>query len=267
MRRFIRMRTSFPRHLETARFFRTRNATTAIKKPGSQLEDDLAKFLSLPRVMTRFSGRKGPPKLKKPGHKSYLKARPDDNLIYIHQPDETEDSIDFVDNGNGTATLNVPIPKHRAANVARALARMALFILPADFKYHDNLRSWVNGAQDWFPIPLTAVHVPGSAFNRVQISVERYSPLPDRYILRVGFMYSSYFLFMPIPVDNWIMPHSGVPMLNYNGIPPHIALAMMQNTSEFLIPDNEPDETGMSSFLITYEQSRTRRKGEEKAEL
>jgi len=233
--------------------------------PGSQLEDDLAKFMSLPRVMTRFAGRKGTPKLRRKGHTSYLKANLQSNSVYIHQPDETEDSVNFVDNEDGSFTLNVKVPKHRTANVARALGRMALFLLPTDFEYFNSLRSWVMRDRDWFPIPLTAFHAPGCETKQTTIAVERYRPMRGRCILRVSFRYSSYFLFMPIPVDNWELP-AGVPMLNLSGVPLHIRVAVLQNVSEFLIPDNEPDETGISSVCVTYGDRETTLHGKEKAE-
>lgn len=219
--------------------------------PGSQFEDDLAKFLSLPRVMTRFPGRKGTPKLRKPGHTSYMKADSQANSIYIHQPDESEDSINVVDNDDGSLTVSVKVPKYRPTNVARALGRMALFILPTDFEHFESLRTWVMREREWFPIPFTALHMPSCETKGITIAVDRYKPMSDRCILRVSFRVSSYFLFMPIPVDNWELPHE-VPMMNFDGVPVHIAMAVLQNTSEFIFRDNRPETSGLSSVRVTY---------------
>jgi hypothetical protein len=220
-------------------------------KLGSPLEDDLAKFLSLPRAISRLPGRKGTPKIRHPHQAAYVQSNRDKNLVYTYLPTEDQ-SVQVEDDGKGTLRLTIVTPTHRPTNVAKALGRMLLFGLDPQEAGFDRLRSWVRGEVDWYPIPLVILHFPGAGYNKAGLMADRYTQSPGRSVIRVGFMYSSFLTTMPIPMDDWSLP-SGLKLLHY---PSPFLQPLLSNTSVFLIKDEGVEQGGTAEALITYRDRR-----------
>jgi hypothetical protein len=218
---------------------------------GSSLEDDLSKLLSLPRAISRLPARKGTPKIRHPNERAYVQSNRATNFVHVYQPLDNE-SVRVEDDGNGTLRLTLDIPKYRPVNVARALGRMLLFVVNAHEPGYDRVRSWVRGEIDWFPIPLVTLNFPSAGFNRVQLMVHRYTRSPSRNILRITFLYSSFLITMPVPMDEWSLPE-GLEMVNY---PAPYQASLLANTSVLWVRDNEPDEGGTSEVVMSYGQRR-----------
>jgi hypothetical protein len=218
---------------------------------GSQLENDLANFLSLPRALARIPSRKGFPKIKSASsERAFAQIQDDDRMLYVYQPTEDE-GIDIQDNGNGTMTLRVKTPPHRPLNAAKALGRMALFSFPQATPGFDVLRDWVSGSYSWFPVPLAVVHIPIEGNTQtIGFWCHRYTWAPGRNIVRFVFVYSTFCTIVPIALDQDPLP-TGLPLIDY----PHpIASAMMESTSVFNIESDFVESEGMSEALLTYEE-------------
>lgn len=218
---------------------------------GSQLEDDLAKFLSLPRAISRLPGRKTTPKIRHPNEKAFVKGNRETNKVHVYQPTDDE-GIRVSDNGKGTLRLTIDTPKHRPINVARALGRMLLFVIDTGEPGFEQVRSWVRGEVDWFPIPLVTLSIPSAGFSRVQLTVQRYTRSPDRNILCVRFLYSWFIVSMPVPMDKWSLPNDLqlVP-------PPPYTEAVVRNTSLQWVTNNDAESSASAEVEITYAE-RTR---------
>jgi hypothetical protein len=99
------------------------------EKVGSPLEDDLAKFLGIPRAVCGIPSRQGMPKIRHPNEEAFIQSNREGSRIEIYQPHDQE-SIVTEDKGDGNLVLTATVPKFRPLNVARALGRMTLFDLP-----------------------------------------------------------------------------------------------------------------------------------------
>jgi hypothetical protein len=215
---------------------------------GSPLEDDLAKFLSLPRAISRLPARNGTAKIRHPNQAGYVKGDHVENRVLIHQPRDDE-GVHVEDDGNGILRLTVDTPAYRPANVARALGRMLLFTLDATETGFDGVLSWVRREVDWFPIPMAVLHFPSAGFDGVSLMVHRYTRAQNRRVFRVGFLYSSFLTVVPIPMDQWSLP-SGLELLNYPP-PPHDAV-FLENTSVFMLTHNRLEKAGSAEAVLTY---------------
>jgi hypothetical protein len=218
---------------------------------GGPLENDLATFLSLPRAVSRLPKRKGHPKIQHPGEAAYVQSNRDANTVYVFQP-TADEGIRVDDDGEGVLRLKIKMPSYRPANVAKALGRMLLFGLERDFPGFDRLRSWVCGEVTWYPIPLIALHFPGTGYSVVGIMAHRCAHSPGRTILRITFRYSSFLIVMPVPMDEWSLP-SGIRLLNY---PTPYMKALLENTSAFLVRDDAVEAAGTATAEISYRDRR-----------
>lgn len=218
---------------------------------GSRYEDDLAKFLALPRVLSRIRGRKKAPKLKDPRGQSYAQAMPDKQLVYLHQSNE-EQSFQ-VSEKFGKLEIISKTPTYRSVNVARALGRMALFLLDREDRMFSPLHSWVVAGKECFPLPFEAVNIPGHGTREVGISLCKYLNFGNRELVIIRFRFFTFILSVAFPLDGTPLP-TDLPLMNYAvpGMPNSVALALRQNTSRFLIKNADPELTGESKVTLDY---------------
>ena len=218
-------------------------------KLGSRLEDDLAKFLSLPRAISRLPARKGTAKLRHPNEQSFIKSDAQNNIVNFHLPSDDE-SIRFEDNGDGTIDVEVAIPSYRPINVAKALARMALFPMERNANGFEFLRSWVIGAAEWFPVDIYTLHIPGSGYRITMLKLDRYTRSGDELNVRVSLLYSSFLVTFAIPLDSPELPDD----LNLLNFPPPYTEMLSENCSRILVTSNEREIAGKSNMTLSYNE-------------
>jgi hypothetical protein len=218
---------------------------------GSQLENDLASFLSLPRALARIPSRKGFPKIKSAvSQQAFAQIQGDERKLYVYEPTEGE-GIRTQDDGNGNIELTVKTPTHRPLNVAKALGRMAMFSYPRERAGFDVLRDWVCGAYNWFPVPMVVVHIPvprGINTQTIGFWCHSYTRVPGRNVIRFFFVYSTFCTIVPIALDRQALP-DGLPLIDY---PQPIAREMMKSTSVFSIASDFVEPEGDGKALISY---------------
>jgi hypothetical protein len=216
---------------------------------GSKLENDLASFLAMPRALSRIAARNGAPKIRSAAkQQSYIQSRPQENHVYAYLPTDNE-GIRVTDDDAGALHVSVDIPSHRPINVAKAIARMSLFFLDPKYPGFTQLRDWVCGKIDRYPVPLVVLHWPGTGYNAVGCSAHRFIELANRNVIRCEFFYSSYFIVVPLALDGLPLPDK-LPILNY---PEPIRQMMIDNTSTFLIQDDSMEPNGVAEASISYE--------------
>lgn len=216
---------------------------------GSTLEDDLAKFLALPRVISRLPARRGTPKLRHPNQKAHVASDGAANRVQVYECTD-EEGIHVEDDGDGVLRLTVATPKYRPVNLARALGRMLLFGMDSTEVGFDRILRWVRGDVDWFPIPITVLTIPKTETRNVSVMVHRYTKSPERSILRVGFVYTWFMVLVPIPLDHWNVPEN-VEFLNTRLLH-HTGLS--DCAFQLLVVDDAPDSTAEQCVTVTYGQ-------------
>jgi hypothetical protein len=221
-------------------------------KVGSVLENDLANYLAMPRALSRLPARRGSgmPKIKtSPRNVGFVQSQPAENRVYTYLPTENE-GIRIQDDGNGKLHLSMDIPKHRNINVAKAIGRMSLFCLDANFPGLDRVREWVCGQYHLYPIPLVTLSFPGTGYNRAGCGCYKYIQTPGRNIVRFQFFYSSYLCVVPFPLDDQPLPE-GLPILDY---PAPILKTLVENTSFKIILDDSIESGGIAHASMSYQE-------------
>ena len=216
---------------------------------SSKLEDDLAKFLALARVISRLPARRGTPKLRHPNRESYVASDRQANQVQVYQPTD-EEGIHVEDDGDGILRLTVDTPKYRPVNVARALGRMLLFGMDSTETGFDRVLRWVRREIDWFPIRIAVLTMPPTEMKNVSVMVHRYTKLPGRSILRVGFVYTWFMVFVPIPLDDWDVPEN-VELLNTRLL---YHTGLIDRAFQLIVADDALDSTAKQSVTIAYGQ-------------
>lgn len=162
---------------------------------GSALEGDLASGLGVHRALSGHPGRGGFPTVQI-GKWSWMKWDAERKATLVHL-----DPRDFI--GDGFA---FQVPKYRPMNVARALARMALFFVDEPEQYA-GLRAWVQrkpgsdrGASPWLvraeymtPMPLPFLVVQKRRFG-------------DALWYRTTFAFHTALFMMCVGEPDWIEP-------------------------------------------------------------
>lgn len=218
---------------------------------GSQYEDDLAKFLALPRVLSRIRGRKKAPKLKDPREQSYTHAIPEKNLVYLHQAND-EQSYQ-VSEKSGQLEIVSKIPVYRPVNVARSLGRMALFLLDPNSAIFSSLHSWVRGDREYFPMPMEVLNIPGRGTREVRISLCKYLNFRDRELVVMRFRFFTMVVSVAFPIDEKPLPVD-LPLMNYilRGMNVSEVLTLRENTSRFIIKSDVQKKDDSLEVTLHY---------------
>jgi len=179
---------------------------------GETIEDDLVKSLSLIRAIAGHRSHRGSVRhqLRKKG--SSISSRVDSNIVTVELY-QGERNIIVQEFENNEFELKVKIPSFRPANVARALARMALFVL--DLDTDPNLHrvcQWVRRELDLFPLKYQQLFLCGMWPRRVVLSVSRSLPGSGLPPYRVIFAYSITALIMYLPEANGTFPSKLPPL-------------------------------------------------------
>jgi hypothetical protein len=220
---------------------------------GSNLEGDLASFLAADRILSRIAARRGKTRQKiktSDKQRAFGQTNPANNEVYIYQPTDDE-GIRMHDDGNGTLTLTVDIPKHQPIKVARAIGRMAFFNLDKAYPGFDLFRQWIRGEVDLYPVPMDFVHVPATSYNLAGISCLRFIK-PDRNIVRCGFFYAACAVTIAIPLDGKPLPPPTkfFPLIENEPIPQ----SLLEHVCHMLISNGSSVETLQKTVRISYER-------------
>lgn len=192
---------------------------------GSPLENDLAAFLTLERAMGRMRSRKGGVKFRHPGKESFIESHVSSDTVRLSRMvDETEILTEQVDGG---LEISAEIPPYRPVNVAKALARMALFVLePNELASLDHIRRWTRSEVEWLPTVFHRIFVPGPGLRHVRLVVAK-ADAPDLPPFIVLFGFSTTFLAIHLPDASWTLP-AELPLPPFAGLspyPPHVPTA------------------------------------------
>jgi hypothetical protein len=218
---------------------------------GSPLENDLAAFLTIERAMGRMRSRKGGVKFRHPGRDSFIESHVDSNTVKLSLTiDETEIRTEQVD---GALQISAEIPPHRPVNVAKALARMGLFVVgPNDLAALDHVRRWVRGEVEWLPTVFHTIFVPGPGLRHVRLVVAKAdAPALPPYIVLFGF--STRFLAIHLPDASWTLP-ADLPLPPFRGIspyPPHTPSA-----TKLTVTKDELVRGRRDSVRVAYQSKR-----------
>jgi hypothetical protein len=194
---------------------------------GSDIEDNLAKYLFLMRAVARIRKRKGGVKYKRaPGSKSSVASNPEDNLVRV-EIEAADDSVKMEDLGDNTMLLTAQGQPYSPMKAVKALARLGLFVLEkADYDNCDHVVRWLRGEAEYLPYFIRAF-VPGSGRRLVRLRVyRRVCDDIDVAPFLVHLSYSSVDLLFPFP--NASLKHPELPVAPFPGFspyPPHIPSA------------------------------------------
>jgi hypothetical protein len=173
------------------------------------MENDLVGFLSLERGLAGQRTRGGSVKHRLPPERSYIASSVHSKVfdIVTYQGDH---SITAELGGNNTLKVSAELPPHSLNGVAKALVRMALFVLAAekldDFRH---LLEWLRGEVQWAPVFFQTFFL-GRWLNRIGICVAYNS---STQVLRTYFGYTNSLLIMDFPAVNWRLPEFLPPMI------------------------------------------------------
>ncbi len=189
---------------------------------GSPLESDLASLFSLERALARKRTRSGGMKLRHQNRENYIESGSSSDDVRISLvADEPEISVHLV--GEREAELTVELPPHRPVNAIKALARMALFVMPdCNEPALRHALQWVRGEATQLPVRYFSAFLPGTGLKDVRLVVGRTTELPEPLHF-VMFWFSTKILAMYLPDPEKGLPEQLplLPIPNASPFPPH----------------------------------------------
>jgi len=167
---------------------------------GSKLETDLAGFLSLARVTSMVPPGRGGPIKHKPwsGIDRWMEAMPNDRRLTVRVGAGGDDDgpvrVTLHRDGMRLSTL---VPSYRPANVARALARMLLFVVPREeLPALHHILQWVRGADLWRYPRYHVARMPGT-LPAAGLTLHRPGPGMPSYCVNLYFGHVALSCFLP----------------------------------------------------------------------
>ena len=220
---------------------------------GSDLEDHLAKYLFLDRAVSRIRKRKGGVSYKRaPSSTSSIRSTPGENVVRV-EIDESDDSVSMVDLGDNTLRLTARGQPFSPMKVAKALARLGLFVASAaDLAKFEHVRKWLRGEVDYRPY-FIHVFVPGTGRRLVGLRSYRHIGTDESgapYLVQLS--YSAVDLLFPFPTAS--LAHPGLAAFPHPGLspyPPHVPTATrLSVVGDGVVSDME------ASMVVRYQGKR-----------
>lgn len=117
---------------------------------GSVVENDVVTVLSMARGIAMVRPREPTYKIRRSNRTaSHVAVRPGVRKMDFIVPDLRDRDVRVRRTHDGF-TVDVALPPFRPANIAKALARMAWFVLPDDVRQNnDHIRRWIRGEERW----------------------------------------------------------------------------------------------------------------------
>ena len=119
---------------------------------GSNFENDLVGFLALERALAGQRTRRGGTKYRLLPERSYISSRVSSKVsdIVTYRGDRSIKASLVEEN---TLSVSVELPPHCLNGVAKALVRMALFVIPSDqLQQCAHLIGWLDNEIEWAPV-------------------------------------------------------------------------------------------------------------------
>jgi hypothetical protein len=187
---------------------------------GSDLEDHLAKYLFLDRAVSRIRKRKGGVSYKRaPSSKSSVRSSPNDKIVRV-EIDDSDDSISMHELGDNTVKLTAQGQPFSPMKVAKALARLGMFVAPNDvLSQSEHVRRWSRGEVEYQPY-FFRVFVPGTGRRLVSLRAYRYIGDQENaapYVVQLS--YSAVDLIFPFPTSSLLPPD--LPAIPFPGLSPY----------------------------------------------
>lgn len=185
---------------------------------ASALENDLANMLVVERAMARSRSRKGSVKFRPPNRESFIESGVGSNTVTVSRQVD-ENVIDIRHTEPGHFEMTIATPGFRPLNVMKALARMALFVMPRDtFVANSHLLRWTRGEEEWLP-RFHRAFIPGPGLSTTGLELFRDV---DAGLHLVVFWFSTTVLFLRLPETPWEVPDEiTLPSLPRSPYPPH----------------------------------------------
>lgn len=137
---------------------------------GSQLEDDLCKYLALERAISRRWSRGGNKLKSLPAH-SFVSGDARKNMVSVFS-DYRDDKLRVEERGCNSIRLLVERPSFRPMAVAKSLCRIGLFLVNTHQEPWNTIRQWVRDEVTLEPM-LQRGSVPGSGLSHTSVVVYR----------------------------------------------------------------------------------------------
>lgn len=201
-------------------YFLSSEECDACNEAGSVLEDDLAKHLTITRTLSRVGGKSPSVKHRFGKQPSSVIGDSRTNLITVEKYVE-DDSVRSSRIAGGIRYA-IRVPSYQPINAAKALARIGLFLAPAELLAElDHVRKWIRGEESWAPLFYEAF-VPGPGLATIRAALERRNNadvgLPA-YLIHV--VYSTCILILPLPGSDWSPVSYEPPADMRSPYPPH----------------------------------------------
>ncbi|MFH2203125.1 MAG: HNH endonuclease [Elusimicrobiota bacterium] len=137
---------------------------------ASALENELAIYLTLERAVGRIrTGKKSYVKHKKPDGKSFVKSGADSSQVEVSL-DPNDESVSLREVGESQLELSITRGPFSLYRVAKAFARMAWFLMPADrLKEFQHINDWIAGRASPFPVTFLRGFYAGSGFSKTTL--------------------------------------------------------------------------------------------------
>lgn len=203
------------------RYLLSREECDECNEAGSVLEDDLAKRMTVARVMSRIAGRSGGVKHRFGDRPSFIESDPKNNLLIVDRT-EGDDSLHVRRTRQGLRYI-IKVPKHRPLNAIRAVARIGFMLAHhADLPHWDHVRRWIRREVSWPHAFMHEGFIPGTGLSRVRVGVDVHaSPAPQGAMFRVGFAYGHTLLSLHLPTQDMALTDAEVPKTGRSPYPPH----------------------------------------------
>ena len=204
------------------RYVLTREECDGCNERGSSLENDLAAHLTTTRVMSRIPGRNGDVKHRYGNRPSSIASDGANNRLVVRR-DMGDDSLVTRRTRDGVRYI-FKIPAYRPMNVIRALARVALMLVPAaELRDLDHIRRFVRDELQWASPSFDEAFIPGTGLRRVRIEVDKNGDsTPGEALYRVGVSYGTSILVLHMPGPDMVLVRIPPPPSNLRSpYPPH----------------------------------------------
>jgi hypothetical protein len=203
------------------RYLLSREECDACNASAAQLEDDLAKHLTVARVMSRIPGKGGDVKHRLGERPSFILSDAAKNQIIV---DRTvgDDSIETRRISTGVK-WRIRIPGYRPLNVAKALARIVLMLVPeTELPRLEHVRRWTRDEVVWDGVVFDEGFIPGTGLAKVRVAVEgRVQARPGEANYRLALIYGTAAFSFHLPGPDMLLTNVPMPPKARSPYPPH----------------------------------------------
>jgi len=209
------------------------------EKFGETLEQHLANKFTLERAFSRRGGRTGTIKHKPKMQEklTFIESSSTSETVIISKQIDS-DTILTHDNDNNEFSIDVEVPSYKPYYVAQSLARMAMFIMPDEYRAtYKHIFNWLNHDAEIKQITYFEVFYPGPGFPFIEASfLESEIEGKTRHTISLNVYSTQLVLLLPL-TDGSQSKFFDIPNLVPTPYPPYIPqLTLVTSAEEFEIP-------------------------------